>query len=198
VNVRKSWPVLLGSIAVNFIGEPQAAHCGPWFCVSSMCCSPAVSPQFGALSSPATQPAAFDLKGSDAMTFISTWSHLGHSNNRCSKPIGPDETRSSIIRVWQREQRGRSIAVKNCWDGGTRLPLRWAGAQHSQSPVLPLRDGDRTIMLPKFPGAMVNIAHFQKYDRREVVSPPDAHMNWVDGSPFGLALNSSRFLLSDF
>jgi hypothetical protein len=28
-------PVSLGSIAVNFIGEPHAVHCGPWFCVSS-------------------------------------------------------------------------------------------------------------------------------------------------------------------
>jgi len=36
-NVRKSRPgELLGSIADNFIGEPQAVHCGPWFCVSSM------------------------------------------------------------------------------------------------------------------------------------------------------------------
>jgi hypothetical protein len=37
VNVRKSWPVLLGSIADNLIGEPQAVHCGPLFCASSMC-----------------------------------------------------------------------------------------------------------------------------------------------------------------
>jgi hypothetical protein len=44
VNVRKSWPNALGSIAVNLIGEPQAVHCGPWFCVSSMRCSPKVSP----------------------------------------------------------------------------------------------------------------------------------------------------------
>ena len=30
VNVRKSWPdALLGSITVNFIGEPQTVHCGP-------------------------------------------------------------------------------------------------------------------------------------------------------------------------
>jgi hypothetical protein len=36
VNVRRSWPVLLGSIAESFIGEPQAVHCGPWFCVSSI------------------------------------------------------------------------------------------------------------------------------------------------------------------
>jgi hypothetical protein len=36
VNVRRSWPNALGSIAVNFMGEAQAVHCGPWFCVSSM------------------------------------------------------------------------------------------------------------------------------------------------------------------
>jgi hypothetical protein len=58
--------MLLGSIAVSFIGEPQAVHCGPWFCISSIRCS---------LS----------------------------SANQCSKPIGPGETRSSIIRVLQRE-----------------------------------------------------------------------------------------------
>jgi hypothetical protein len=52
VNVRKSWPNVLGSIAVNLIGEPQAVHCGPWFCVSSM----VGSPQFGARSSPANHP----------------------------------------------------------------------------------------------------------------------------------------------
>jgi hypothetical protein len=79
-------------------------------------CSRKAAPQFGVLSSPASQPIEFDLRGSDAMTLISTWSHLGHSNSRCSKPIGPVETRSSIIRVWQREQRARSISVKN-WSG---------------------------------------------------------------------------------
>jgi hypothetical protein len=73
--------------------------------------------------SPASQPAAVDLKGSDAMTLISTWSHFGHSNNRCSKPIGPAETRSSIILVWQCEQRRRSTAVKDCGDEGTMPPL---------------------------------------------------------------------------
>jgi hypothetical protein len=64
---RRSWPAPPGSIAVNFIGEPQAVRCGPWICVSST-----ASPQFGALSSPASQPAALDLKGSDAVTLIST------------------------------------------------------------------------------------------------------------------------------
>jgi hypothetical protein len=52
--------------------------------------------------------------------------HFGHSNNRCSKPVGPGETRSSIIRVWQCEQRRRSVAVRDCGDEGTMLPLHWA------------------------------------------------------------------------
>jgi hypothetical protein len=29
--VRKSLPYMLGSIAVNFIGESHAVHRGPWF-----------------------------------------------------------------------------------------------------------------------------------------------------------------------
>jgi hypothetical protein len=42
VNVRKSWPKAPGSIAVSFMGEPQAVHCGPWVCLSSMACAPSV------------------------------------------------------------------------------------------------------------------------------------------------------------
>ena len=38
----------------------------------SRCSSRSRQPQFGVLSSPASQPAAFDLKGSDAMTDVST------------------------------------------------------------------------------------------------------------------------------
>jgi hypothetical protein len=37
---------VLGSIAANLIGEPQAAHCGPWFCVSSMVAPSVRSPEF--------------------------------------------------------------------------------------------------------------------------------------------------------
>jgi hypothetical protein len=84
VNVRKSWPNVLGSIAVNLIGEPQAVHCGPWFCVSSMRCSP----QFGALSSPASHPTEADFIGSLATTSFCTKWHLGHSNRRYSKMQG--------------------------------------------------------------------------------------------------------------
>src|ERR1700693_2903983 len=73
-NVRKSWPNELGSIAVKLIGEPQAVHCGPWFCVSSM-----VAPQFGALSSPASHPREADFIGSFATPSFCTETLLGHS-----------------------------------------------------------------------------------------------------------------------
>ena len=127
----KSWPGMLGSIAVNLMGEPQAVHCGPWFCASSMGYFSEIGDQPGVPGSPASQPAALELKGSDAMTLISTWLHLGHSNSRCSKPIGPGEMRSSIILVWQCEQRKRSIAVKDCEDEGMMLPC--IGREHYRS-----------------------------------------------------------------
>jgi hypothetical protein len=133
---------MLGSIAASFMGEPQAVHCGPWFCASSMGYFSEISVRPGVPGSPASQPAALDLKGSNAMTLISTRLHLGHSNNRCSKPIGPGEMRSNIIRVRQCEQRRRSMVVKDCGDEGTMLPLYWAGALLiSQSPITAYSDG---------------------------------------------------------
>jgi hypothetical protein len=108
VNVRKSWPNVLGSIAVNLIGEPQAVHCGPWLCVEHV-----LLPQFGALSSPASQPTENDFMGSLATTSFCTKWHLGHSNRRCSKPIGPGLMRASIMRDVQREQCGRSMRVSD-------------------------------------------------------------------------------------
>jgi hypothetical protein len=114
---------MLGSIAVNCIGESQRRTVALGFVCPARRCA-----QFGAISSPASQPAAVGVMGSDAMTLISTRSHLGHSNNWCSKPIGPAETRSSIIRVWQREQQGRSMQVKNCGIRPRHSPFMKAGA----------------------------------------------------------------------
>jgi hypothetical protein len=46
---------------------------------------------------------------------------------------------------------------------GHDAPLRWAGAQHSQSPVgADTRDGDGTSMLFRFAESVVNIAHIGK------------------------------------
>jgi hypothetical protein len=52
----------------------------------------------GALSSPASHPTEADFMGSLATTSFSTKSHAGHSNRRCSKPIGPGLMRASIMR----------------------------------------------------------------------------------------------------
>jgi hypothetical protein len=43
------------------------------------------------------------------------------------------------------------------------LPLRWAGAQHSQSPAgADMSDGDGSSMLFRLAGSVVNIAHIPK------------------------------------
>ena len=91
------------------MGEPQAVHCGPWFCASSRCCSP----QFGALSSPTSHPAEADFIGSPATTSFCTELHLGHSNRRCSKPIELGLMLASIMRIVQCEQRGRLMDLSD-------------------------------------------------------------------------------------
>jgi len=47
------------------------------------------------------------------MTSFCTVLHLGHSNRRCSKPIGPGLMRASIMRDVQCEHRGRSMRVSD-------------------------------------------------------------------------------------
>jgi len=57
---------------------------------------------------------------------------------------------------------------KQGWVGMTigfrmMLPLRWAGAEHSQSPVgADMRDGDGASMLFRLAESVVNIAHIGK------------------------------------
>jgi hypothetical protein len=68
----------------------------------------------GALSSPASHPTEADFMGSLATTSFCTKSHAGHSNRRCSKPIGPGLMRASIMRDVQC-QRGRSMGVSCGW-----------------------------------------------------------------------------------
>src|SRR5207248_10327644 len=82
------------------------------------CCGPSfgvlrISHQFGALSSPASQPTEADFMGSLVMTSFSTYLHRTHSNRRCSKPTGPGLIRVSSMRDVQRKQRGRSMDVSN-------------------------------------------------------------------------------------
>jgi len=65
---------------------------------------------FGGRSSPSTQPAESDFRGSGTVT-VSVKLHLAHSKVRLSLRPGTGKIRTSIMRVWQRGQCGRSIAV---------------------------------------------------------------------------------------
>jgi hypothetical protein len=69
--------------------------------------------------------------------------------------------RSSIILVWQCEQRMRSIAVKDCGDEGTMLPLYRAGALPiSLSPITAYSDGHGASLAPNTNAGLVNIDHY--------------------------------------
>src|SRR6476620_562573 len=77
--------------------------------------------------------------GSVATIWFCTEPHLGHSNRRCSKVMGPWIMRASIMRDVQREQRGRSMVVSDGREdkracGMTSLHLG-GSVQHSQSPM---------------------------------------------------------------
>jgi hypothetical protein len=129
------------------------------------------------------------------MTVISTWSHLGHSNNRCSKPIGPGETRSSIIRAWQREQRGRSMAVRDCWVEDTVIPLY--RREHDRTLChrwLPMAGGDAITMTQRKARLLVNTAHsrkFQNADTGRRNRPPPASLEMA-GNAWKLKNSGSK------
>jgi len=77
---------------------------------------------FSGWSSLLIHPAALDLSGSDTSTSSSVWAHFRHLNVRRSKPSGPSETATVIIRVWHLEQRGRWIG-KSSGSGFLQLPM---------------------------------------------------------------------------
>jgi hypothetical protein len=143
-------------------------HCGPWFCVSSKCCSP----QFGALSCPASHCAEADLIGSPATTSFCTELHFGHSNRRCSKPMGLGLMLASIMRIVQCEQRGRSMDLS---DGpeeklacGIALPcIGRERAALSVTDSCRRRGGDEGRVRFPIRDSVVNIAHIIKISRIE-------------------------------
>jgi hypothetical protein len=93
LKVRKSWPNALGSIAVNFIGEPQAVQHGPWFCESSIRRSPRRRPsQFGACNE-------LQRHRSDVVCTVtrSVRSHFMQSKVRRSKPKRAGLTQARTI-----------------------------------------------------------------------------------------------------
>ena len=107
--VRKSWPNVLGSIAANLIGEPQAVHCGPWFCVSSMVAPSVRGPEF-----PGKPPYINRLHRVAGNGVVLYGVALRAFEPAMLKPHGgPGLMRVSIIREMQREQCGRSMRVSD-------------------------------------------------------------------------------------
>ena len=103
VNVRKSWPARFNRRQPHWRTASRALR------TLVLCVEHVSLPQFGALSSPASHPTEADFMGSLATTSFCTKWHLGHSNRRCSKPMGPGLMRASIMPDVQREQCGRSM-----------------------------------------------------------------------------------------
>ena len=112
----------------------------PWFCLSSM---PLPSNRcFEFTDEPSGR---LRCKGFGCNNAYLAVVALGTFEQPVFKPIGPCETRSSIIRVWQREQRWRSIVATNCWGEAKTRPCvvreryrtlchRWVPMATSQAP----------------------------------------------------------------
>jgi hypothetical protein len=73
-------------------------------------------------SSPDSQPTALDLRGSQGITLVSVSPHFRHSKVRRSKPSGPADTSTVIIRVLHLRQRGRPIG-KSSGSGLCAVPM---------------------------------------------------------------------------
>src|SRR6202035_3647193 len=125
-------------------------------------------PQFGTLSCPASHSAETDFIGSPATTWFCTKLHLGHSNRRCSKPIGLGLMLASIMRIVQREQRGRSMDLS---DGpeekiacGMALPcIGRERAALSVTDSCRRRGGDGISIRFRIRESVVNIAQSSKF-----------------------------------
>jgi len=136
---------MLGSIAASLIGEPQV-HCGPWFCVS--CMRRSFSIRCSEFASEPTGRFRFHrVRCNDAYLDVIA---LGAFEQSMFEIDWPGKTRSSIIRVWQREQRGRSKGSKNWWDEVMVLPARGGSITGSLSPMA--ADGWAVIKPPYAPG----------------------------------------------
>lgn len=93
---------------------PQAVHCRPWFYVSST----AYSCYFGAE--------------------VRQRSHLGHSSNRCWKPIGPAEHVPASSAFGDADSEDAQMAVKNCREEDTMRAWFGRSLTVSLSPMLPM------------------------------------------------------------
>jgi hypothetical protein len=160
VKVRRSWPDALGSIAVSFIGDPQAVHCGPWFCVSRMNVSPY-----------RLEPAVkFDARSRlkrhrcDAVrsATLSLRPHLPQSKLQRSNPGLPGLTRARIIGALHLAQGRRSILAAVRTGNGCDAGMGFSVTELSVTDDCRFRGGDASIMPRGFADLLVNRAQFRK------------------------------------
>jgi hypothetical protein len=87
----------------------------------------------------------------------------------------PEETSFSNIRIWQRGQRGRSTAVRNCWVEDTALPLYGGGSvtELSVTDGCPRSGGDVPLLAHCEAPLLINIAHIQKINDLRGAAPHD-------------------------
>src|SRR5882757_9455677 len=87
-------------------------------------------------------------RGSLVVTLVSVWPHREHSNVRCSRPSGPEETSAVIIRIWQSGQRGRWIGKSS----GSGLGILGMIGKSSAAPkALSVRCPTKTQKYPQVP-----------------------------------------------
>jgi hypothetical protein len=116
---------MLGSITDNFIGEPQAVHCGPWFCLSSMALLSVWRSKFA--DKPTGSFFGFHRidKLDNALVNVVTSGTLERSNVKAGGARGNAGQHSSCLARW----------AKWPQDNHDASPWIWREHNHSQSPV---------------------------------------------------------------
>jgi hypothetical protein len=153
-------------MAESFIGEPQAVHAGPWFCVSSMCQPPVRRPEFA--SKPSHHGSRFHrVAGNEFVLY-------GGALRAFEQPmLKADWTRIDARKHHARRTVRTTRALDGCerWAGGKislwhDTSLLGGSVQHSLSPMVADRGGgDGTSMRPRVPELLVNIAHSLKLNK---------------------------------
>jgi hypothetical protein len=166
-NVRRSFSISPGSIAVSFIGDPQTVHCGPWFCLSSMAL---VSIRRSELSEQPTDCRRFEGIGSNDADL-----DLIAPGTFEQPVLETDGSRWNTFQHHPRLAAGTARALnggQKLLGGGHDASLHWAGAlPDSQSPMMPMAGGDELILLPDTADQVVNIAQSRKYNKSDHPTP---------------------------
>jgi hypothetical protein len=125
---------MLGSITDNFIGEPQAVHCGPWFCLSSMALLSVWRSKFA--DKPTGSFFGFHRidKLDNALVNVVTSGTLERSNVKAGGARGNAGQHSSCLARWAKWPQDNHDASPGSGGSTTTLSHRY----------MPIRGGDGT------------------------------------------------------